>query len=136
MNQTPQITGMLHRWCNGNHEALDKLTSLADDKLPRQVARYLRRKRHNHTLQTTALIHEADIILIDPKKVNWENRAHFCAIYASLMRRILVDQARGKHRQKHGGNALTLSTVGIDKKKTTDLIEVNKAPNHLEEVDE
>lgn len=140
MNQTHKITGMLHEWSNGNHEALEKLMPLVYDELHKQAARYLRRERPNHTLQTTALIHEAYIKLIDQCDVNWKNRAHFFAIAAQLMRRILVDHARAKHRVKRGGDALTLpleeATLVIDKGKTIDLIELDEALNRLKKIDE
>ena len=140
MNQTPQITEMLHEWSNGNQEALEELMPLVYDELHQQAARYLRRERQNHTLQTTALIHEAYIKLIDQKNVNWENRTHFFAIAAKLMRRILVDHARAKNRVKRGGDAVTVpfdeTTIVIDKGKTIDLIILDEALNRLKERDE
>lgn len=140
MNQTPKITEMLHEWSDGKQEALEKLMPLVYDELHQQATRYLRRERQNHTIQTTALIHEAYIKLIDQKNVNWENRAHFFAISAKLMRRILVDHARGKNRVKRGGEALTLplqeATMVIDKGRSVDLLELDEALNRLLEKDE
>src|SRR6266571_1690375 len=100
----PNVTDLLIAWSGGNKEALDKLVPLVYDELRRQAARYLRRERVGHTLQTTALIHEAYLKLVDQKNVHWQNRAHFFGIAAQLMRRILVDHARTKKRAKRGGS--------------------------------
>lgn len=131
---------MLREWSDGNQEALDKLMPLVYDELHRQASRYLRRERQNHTLQTTALIHEAYIRLIDQKNVNWADRTHFFAISAKLMRRILVDHARGKNCIKRGGEVLTIpldeALISDDKKKEIDLIALDEALNQLAERDE
>jgi RNA polymerase sigma factor (TIGR02999 family) len=102
------VTEMLCEWSNGDREALDKLTPIVYDELRRQAARYLRRERANHTLQTTALVHEAYLRLIDQNRVHWQNRAHFFGIAAQMMRRILVDHARQTHRAKRGGDDVKL----------------------------
>src|SRR5256886_8436550 len=104
-NTSPDITQMLRDWSDGKREALDDLLPLVYEELRRQAANYLRRERPDHTLQTTALIHEAYLRLIDQREVNWQSRAHFFAISAQAMRRILVDYARTKHREKRGGEA-------------------------------
>ncbi len=131
---------MLHEWSNGNHEILEDLMPLVYDELHKQAARYLRRERPNHTLQTTALIHEAYLKLIDQHSVNWENRTHFFAIAAQLMRRILVDHARAKNCIKRGGDAVTVlfneTTIVIDKGRSVDLIALDEALNRLKERDE
>ena len=88
------VTEMLVDWSRGDREALGRLIPLVYGELRRHAARYLRRERAGHTLQPTALIHEAYIRLVDQKHVQWQNRAHFFAIAAQLMRRILVDHAR------------------------------------------
>ena len=103
LKKSPEITRMLQEWSGGNHDALDALLPLVYAELHRQASRYLRRERAGHTLQTTALIHEAYLKLIDQRTVNWQNRAHFFGIAAQAMRRILVDYARGRHRAKRGG---------------------------------
>jgi RNA polymerase sigma factor (TIGR02999 family) len=140
MNQTPQITEMLHEWSNGSHQALEELMPFVYDELHKQAARYLRRERQNHTLQTTALIHEAYIKLIDQKNIDWESRTHFFAIAANLMRRILVDHARAKKRAKRGGEAQTISfeeaTMVIDKGRSINLINLDEALNRLMEKDQ
>src|SRR5688572_10087710 len=99
---------MLREWSDGSREALDNLLPLVYDELHKQAARYLRRERQDHTLQPTALIHEAYLKLIDQREVSWESRTHFFAIAAQAMRRILVDHARTKHREKRGGDDIKL----------------------------
>jgi RNA polymerase sigma factor (TIGR02999 family) len=140
MNQSPHITGMLHEWSNGNQEVLENLMPLVYGELHKQASHYLRRERSGHTLQTTALIHEAYIRLIDQHSVNWESRTHFYAIASTLMRRILVDHARAKSRLRRGGNVRTVSfdetTVVLDKGRTIDLIVLDEALNRLREKDE
>src|SRR5438094_540875 len=109
MKPSPQsITQMLIDWSNGDREAMDRLIPVVYGELHRQAARYLRRERPGHTLQTTALIHEAYLRLINQREVRWQNRAHFFAIAAQLMRRILVDHARRRRRVKRGGTGVTL----------------------------
>ncbi len=98
------ITHLLKEWSAGDPQALDRLTPLVYEELRHQAARYLRRERRSHTLQTTALIHEAYLRLIDAKDVHWQSRAHFFAIAANLMRRILVDHARRRDADKRGGS--------------------------------
>jgi len=99
---------MLRVWGDGDRAVLDQLLPLVYDELHRQAHRYLRRERGNHTLQTTALIHEAYLRLVDQRAVQWQNRAHFFGIAAQAMRRILVDYARTKNREKRGGSAADL----------------------------
>ena len=99
-----EVTVMLRAWSEGvNREALDALVPLVYDELHRQAHRYLRGEREHHTLQTTALINEAYLRLVEQKSVEWQNRAHFFALAANMMRRILVDYAKTKYRVKRGG---------------------------------
>lgn len=107
----PEITQMLIKWGDGDREALDELIPLVYRELRRLAARHLRRERANHTLQTTDLIHEAYLRLVDQRNVRWQNRAHFFAVSGQLMRRILVDHARRRHRAKRGGSGITLPLV-------------------------
>ena len=134
------ITAILQDWSNGKREALDELLPLVYDELRRQAARYLRRERADHTLQTTALIHEAYLKLIDQKNVKWQNRAHFFAIAAQAMRRILVDYARTKKREKRGGDAQKVSleeaTMIAVEEKSVDLLALDEALLRLAKVDE
>lgn len=139
MNQTRQITGMLRQWSNGNREALEELMPLVYDELHRQAARFLSRERRDHTLQTTALIHETYLKLIDQREVNWESRTHFYAIAANLMRRILVDYARTKKRNKRGGDAVKLTleeaALVVGKERSIDLMALDEALTRLEKID-
>ena len=120
-------------------ESLDKLMPVIYDELHRQAARYLRRERPGHTLQTTALIHEAYVRLVDQRNVQWQNRAHFFGIAAQMMRRILVDHARTKKRAKRGGSDIkvslddaTVAMKGLD----LDVVAVDEALTRLAKIDE
>ena len=139
MKQNHSITQMLHEWSDGKREALEALMPHVYDELHRQARRYLRRERANHTLQTTALIHEAYLKLID-QNVNWESRTHFFAVAANIMRRILVDHARSKHREKRGGAGEDLpleeAMLIVSDEKSIDLIALDEALNRLTEIDE
>jgi RNA polymerase sigma factor (TIGR02999 family) len=135
------ITGMLREWSDGNSAALDRLIPAVYKELHRQAAGYLRRERVDHTLQATALINEAYLKLVDQKSVNFEDRTHFFAISARLMRQILVDHARTKHREKRGGSDAV--KVEIDEAKDVvidsqdiDLIALDDALTRLALVDE
>lgn len=140
MSETHKITQMLHKWSDGNREALEELMPLVYQELHRQATRYLRRERQGHTLQTTALIHEAYLKLIDQRAVNWQSRTHFFAIAAQLMRRILVDHARTKNREKRGGDFLIMpleeAALIAGNEKSVDLIALDQALNRLAEIDE
>src|SRR5262245_3229666 len=98
-----EITGMLVAWSNGDEAVLDQLIPLVHDELRRLATRYMRRERAGHTLQTSALINETYLRLVDGPRVPWQNRAHFFGIAARLMRRVLVDFARERNFQKRGG---------------------------------
>lgn len=98
------VTELLREWTSGNSAAMDELLPYIYDELRRRAARYLRRERINHTLQTTALVHEAYLKLVDQKAVQWKDRGHFFAVAAQAMRRILVDHAKHKNREKRGGD--------------------------------
>ena len=134
------VTQMLKEWSDGNQNIFDKLMPLVYEELRRQASRYLRKERSNHTLQTTALIHEAYLKLIDQKNVEWQNRAHFFAIAAQAMRRILVDYARERHRAKRGGAAENLSLEKaafiVSKEKSLDLVALDEALSRLAKFDE
>jgi len=132
------ITQLLDAWGGGDKAALDALMPLVYDELRRQASRYLRRERPGHTLQTTALINEAYLRLVDQKKTRWQNRAQFFGIAAQLMRRILVDHARTKHRIKRGGSDVRVSLTGLSAATAApevDVIELDEALNRLAEID-
>jgi ECF sigma factor len=101
----PQLTRMLVAWSSGDAAALDDLVPHVEGELRRLAGSYLRRERDGHLLQTTALINEAYLRLIDQRAVRWQNRAHFFGIAAQMMRRILVSMARARQADKRGGNA-------------------------------
>jgi RNA polymerase sigma factor (TIGR02999 family) len=104
-----EVTLLLLAWSEGDQAALDKLVPLVYDELHRLAHRYISRERPGNTLQTTALAHEAYLRLVDGKSVHWQNRAHFFAVAAQTMRRILVDLARARQNLKHGGGAQQVS---------------------------
>jgi len=102
--QAPEdVTQLLLKWREGDRSALDQLLPLVYDELRRAARRCLRRERAGHTMQTTTLVHEAYLRLVDASRVPWHDRAHFFAIAAQLMRRVLIDEARKRHFQKRGG---------------------------------
>jgi RNA polymerase sigma-70 factor (ECF subfamily) len=133
------ITQMLIAWSNGDRDALDRLIPVVYAELRRQAARKLRHERAGHTLQTTDLIHEAYLRLVDQKNVRWQNRAHFFAVAAQSMRRILVDHARRRHRAKRGGSGIALPLdenllVAAENSKV-DLLELDEALTRLAAID-
>jgi len=109
MRPTLDITQLLVAWGNGDQTALDRLTPLISQELHRLAKRYMGRENAGHLLQTTALVNEAYLKLIDATQVRWQNRAHFFALSAQVMRHILVDFARSEHRLKHGGGVKQLN---------------------------
>lgn len=135
---TSEITGLLVDWSNGDQAALDKLLPLVEQELHRLAHAYMRRENPDHTLQTTALVNEAYLKLIDQKKTHWQNRAHFFAIAAKIMRRILLNYARDQHRQKRGGKAVhvSLSEVATFVERPEELIALDEALGRLAAVDE
>ncbi len=135
-----QITQLLKQWSDGKREVLESLMPLVYEELRRQASRYLKKERSNHTLQTTALINEAYLKLIDQREVVWQNRAHFFAIAAQAMRRILVDYARQRQREKRGGKAENLPLEQaisiVSQEKSVDLVALDDALTRLEKFDE
>jgi len=103
--RTHEVTGLLQAWSSGDGEALQKLVPLVYRQLHRAAQRYIAGERSGHTLQATALINEVYLRLVNVRRIDWQNRAHFFAICAQLMRRILTDFARSRHYQKRGGGA-------------------------------
>ena len=140
MQQRPEnITELLASYGRGDKESLDQLMPIVYEELRRQAARYLRREQAGHTLQTTALIHEAYVRLVDQRNMQWQNRAHFFGIAAQMMRRILVDHARSKKRAKRGGSEVRVSldeaTVAV-KGQDLDVVALDEALQRLAEIDE
>src|SRR5216110_3128487 len=106
---THEVTKLLRAWNDGNESALAKLMPLVYDELHRLAHQHMRREKPGHLLQTSALINEAYLRLVDEPQVNWQNRTHFFGIAARLMRRILVDEARKRNSAKRGGDAIQVS---------------------------
>ena len=132
-----EITLLLEAWGSGDQSALEKLVPMVQSELHRLAHHYMSHERPGHTLQTSALVNDAYIRLIDWKNVHWQNRAHFFAVSAQLMRRILVDFARERKNLKRGGGAqLSLTeaeTFTMD--RDTDLVALDEALNTLVEID-
>ena len=131
------VSELLSKWETGDRDALHALVPLIYRELRRQAHRYLRDERPGHTLQTTALVHEAFLRLHDQRPAHYENRAHFFAISAQLMRQILVDHARARKAAKRdGGTRLSLEDVtGLVESRAVDLLELDKALDSLAKLD-
>jgi RNA polymerase sigma factor (TIGR02999 family) len=135
---TQHVTELLLAWRQGEESALEKLTPVVYEELRRLAHRYMGGERAAHTLQTTALVNEAYLRLIDGKQVNWQNRAHFFAVSARLMRRILVDWARSRQSQKRGDQPqrVTLDeALMVSQGRGEDLVAMDEALKTLAEVD-
>ena len=104
-----EVTGLLQAWSGGDQAAFDKLAPIVYNELRRLARHYMARERRDHTLQPTALVHEAYMRLADFQRLHWKNRVHFFAISSQVMRRVLVDSARSRERHKRGGNAQRIS---------------------------
>ena len=133
-----QITQILIAWSRGDQSALDKLIPVVYKELRRMAARYLRRERPDHSLQPTALVHEAYIRLIDQTRVDWQNRAHFFGVAAQMMRRILVDHAKATRRQKRSGDVHKLpldEAMNLYEEQRPDLVALDEAMKRLAEID-
>ena len=133
-----EITQLLAEWSKGNQAALDKLYPLVYKELRRLAHGYLRRERKGHTLQTTALINEAYLRLVEQEQVHWANRSHFFAISAQIMRRILIDHARRYDYIKRGGGAQKISldeAALVAKERGRALLMLDEALNTLAAID-
>ena len=136
---THEITQWLTDWSNGDRSALEKLTPVVYRELHRLAQAYMRGERVGHTLQTTALVNEAYLRLIEPECQSWQNRAHFYAAAAKLMRHILVDFARSRDRIKRGGGLEQVSldeTLTITADHTAELLDLDEALTTLSKLDE
>lgn len=133
-----EVSQLLKEWSDGDEAALDKVMPIVYQELRRLAHHYMRRERPGHTLQTTALVNEAYMRLADYKKMRWQSRAHFFAVAAQVMRRILVEQARSKNFAKRGGGAQKISldeTAVISPGRSTEVIAVDDALTELESWD-
>lgn len=139
MPSPPQnVTQLLVDWSTGDEAALDQLLPLVHAELRRLARRHLRRERPGHTLQTSDLVAEAYLRLINQKQVQWQNRAHFYGLSAQLMRRILIDHARHHHYQKRGGSRIQVSldeTALVSEARAEELLAVDEALARLTVMD-
>jgi RNA polymerase sigma factor (TIGR02999 family) len=138
MTPSPRsITQLLIEWRSGDQTALDELMPLVYDELRRMARNYMRGERPGHTLQTTALVNELYVRLVDHKDMRWQNRAHFYAVAAQAMRRILVDYARKHRARKRQAELVDLDeAIPIAAKQRTDLIALDEALIELEKIDQ
>lgn len=133
-----EVTQLLVDWSNGDQSALDRLMPLVHDELHRLAHLQMRRERHGHTLQTTVLVNEAYLRLVDQRRVSWQNRAQFFAIAAQMMRRILVDYARKRRYAKRGGGACHVSldeAVALSGGRAAALLLLDEALSSLASID-
>ena len=129
-----EVSGLLRAWSSGNRDALERLTPIVYDELHRLARSYMRRERPGHSLQATALVNEAYMRLVDYKGMQWQNRAHFFAVSAQLMRRILVDHARSHNAAKRGGLQIKLQlddAIPCSDVKREEMIALDDALNRL-----
>ncbi len=134
-----KVTQLLLDWSEGDKAALDKLMPLVHEELRRLAHHYMGRERPGHTLQTTALVNEAYLRLIDQRSVHWQNRTHFFGIASQLMRRILVDHARARNYAKRGGGAHQVSldeAMVVSPERAADVVALDDALSALAEIDE
>src|SRR5947209_16603960 len=134
-----EVTQLLLDWSNGNQAALDHLTPLVYEELHRLAHQHMKRERSGHTLQTSALVNEAYLRLIDQRNVRWQNRAHFFSIASRLMRRILVDHARAHTRAKRGGGALRVSldeAASVSQERAAELVALDESMTKLAAFDQ
>jgi RNA polymerase sigma factor (TIGR02999 family) len=138
LSPTHEVTQLLKAWTAGDQKALEKLTPLVYEQLHRVAQHYMAGQRPGHTLQTTALVHEVYLRLVDCGQVNWQDRAHFLAVSAQLMRRILIDFARSRGYQKRGGGSPHLSleeAPSVCNEPDANIIALDDALKALAEVD-
>src|SRR5215813_11337183 len=133
-----EVTQLLNAWCKGDAQALEQLAPVVETELRRLARLYLSKERAGHTLQPTALVNEAYVRLIGWDAVEWQNRAHFYAVASKMMRRILVDQAVSRARQKRRGSAVLVSLAEADEAfhPSTDIVALDEALANLARIDD
>ena len=139
MGESGEVTRLLGEIGRGDKDAMNRLMPLVYDELHRLARAYFRRERGEHTLQPTALVHEAYLRLVDQRRVRWQNRSHFFGVAAQLMRRILVDHARRRRRVKRGGGVPMVSldeAAVVSRQPDVDLLALDEALNRLAEIDQ
>jgi len=138
VNSANEVTQLLVSWGKGDQQSLESLIPLVYDELRRQARRYLRRERPDHTLQSSALVHEVYVRLIDQRQANWHNRSQFFGVAAQLMRRILVDHARSRGAVKRGAGVTKLAIaeeVAAIEMQNVDLIALDTSLTKLGQID-
>ena len=136
MTSMHEVTQLLGEWANGNQQALERLTPLVYGELRHLAAVYLRKERPDHTLQPTALVHEAYLRLVDQQNPSWRDRSHFFGVAAHLMRQILVDHARRRRASKRAGHNVPLEeTVSFAQDRSADLVALDDSLSALEKLD-
>jgi RNA polymerase sigma factor (TIGR02999 family) len=136
MSEAHQVTLLLAEWAKGNQKALDDLTPLVYRELRQLAASFLRKERFGHTLQPTALVHEAYLRLVEQANLNWQNRSHFYGVAARLMRQILVDHARRRKAAKRAGIKVPLEqAVSFGRAQSADLVALDAGLTALEKID-
>jgi RNA polymerase sigma factor (TIGR02999 family) len=132
------VTGLLHEWRQGDKSAFDKLMPIVYDEIRRIAHRYMQKERDGHTLQTTALINEAYVRLVGQQKIEWQNRAHFFAVTAQVMRHVLIDHARRLQNAKRGGGVQHIALDHVDAmspERAKELIALDEALSELAKLD-
>jgi len=135
---SPDVTQLLIAWNDGDQAARDRLMSVVYEELHRLARRYMRRESPGHTLQTSALVNEAFLRLVDQRNVHWQNRAHFFGIAAQMMRRILVDYARSRNYAKRGGGARAVSLdegLIVSEERSAEVVAIHEALEELAKFD-
>jgi RNA polymerase sigma-70 factor (ECF subfamily) len=138
MSSPSEITDLLVCWGDGDQAALERLLPLVENELHRLAHAYMRREHLDHTLQTTALINETYLRLVDQSRVRWQNRAHFYGIAAQLMRRILLNHARDKRRDKRGGGAFKIplsEAEAMSEERSVEMMALDEALQRLSAID-
>jgi RNA polymerase sigma factor (TIGR02999 family) len=139
MDQTVDITRLLVEWSGGNESALERLMPHVYNELHRMAHRHLRRESNPQTMQTTVLVHEAYLKLVDQTRANWQNRAQFFGVAATIMRRILIGHARTRLQAKRGGGVFKISldegSVDVSDERAAELVELDEALKRLAEIE-
>jgi RNA polymerase sigma factor (TIGR02999 family) len=139
VSDTHEVTRLLQAWSEGDQDARDKLMPLVYQELRKRAAAYLKRERRDHTLQPTALVHEAYLRLVDQKRAAWQNRAQFFGVASQMMRRILVDRARARNMAKRGGRWARVELeegAAVARPKDVDVLDLDAALTELATFDE
>lgn len=136
MKAADEVTKLLNEMNSGDETSPDKLLEIVYDDLRHLAGAYMQNERSDHTLQATALVHEAYMRLVDWKNVSWQNRAHFFSVAAEVMRKVLIDHARARHAQKRTGHKLVLDeAISLPAHQPIDLIALDEAMRSLEKID-